>query len=274
MRPDFRPSVLVGDAVRVWIEGEKTMEYRGYAYQVQLEEVSLKFHNSFHQKYVWQLCSVKFTVNRLPLRRMHQAISKPYFPAIFLKIGESQQLMPLLFPSDQIETPSEKFNVVPFNRVLNKEQLLSVESILSHSSQSPYIIFGPPGTGKTNTVVEAILQTYFLKKDSTILACAPSNSASDLLVERLSKVVTSRREMLRINAPSRDVSSVPKSIEMYCKSGGMNESDVAKFRIVVVTCVSAGLLYLAGCSFSHVFIDECGHACEPEALISLSGLIT
>lgn len=41
----------------------------------------------------------------------------------------------------------------------NEEQKLAVRNIVYRSSgKSPFIVFGPPGTGKTMTIVEAIVQ--------------------------------------------------------------------------------------------------------------------
>ena len=46
-----------------------------------------------------------------------------------------------------------------YDRNLNSEQEQAVQKIVSGSSRpAPYLVFGPPGTGKTVTLVEAIKQ--------------------------------------------------------------------------------------------------------------------
>ena len=66
------------------------------------------------------------------------------------------------------------------------------------------MLFGPPGTGKTVTVVEAIKQVWRTNPDSRIIVSAPSNTAADLLAVRLVKHLGSEnKQLLRLLAPSR-----------------------------------------------------------------------
>jgi len=70
----------------------------------------------------------------------------------------------------------------PFtNQWLNESQQTAVSHILS--SLDVAVIHGPPGTGKTTTLVEAIIET--LKTETQVLICAYNNIAVDILAERL-----------------------------------------------------------------------------------------
>ncbi len=64
---------------------------------------------------------------------------------------------------------------------LNPSQQIAVEAILYNPDVA--IIHGPPGTGKTTTLVAAI--KALAQTESTVLVTAPSNTAADLLTERL-----------------------------------------------------------------------------------------
>lgn len=60
------------------------------------------------------------------------------------------------------------------------------------------VIHGPPGTGKTTTLVQAIRLT--LQTEKQVLVCAPTNTAVDLLTEKLSEQGI---KVLRVGHPAR-----------------------------------------------------------------------
>jgi superfamily I DNA and/or RNA helicase len=64
---------------------------------------------------------------------------------------------------------------------LNPSQLFALESCLESNQFA--IIHGPPGTGKTTTLVALIKE--IVKKEKRVLVCAPSNSATDHLASLL-----------------------------------------------------------------------------------------
>ncbi|HEV3413294.1 MAG TPA: AAA domain-containing protein [Puia sp.] len=80
---------------------------------------------------------------------------------------------------------------------LNLSQEAAVNLIMS--AEDLAIIHGPPGTGKTTTLVQAIL-TLLERDDEPILVTAPSNTAVDLLSEKLSDLGLF---VLRIGNPAR-----------------------------------------------------------------------
>jgi superfamily I DNA and/or RNA helicase len=79
---------------------------------------------------------------------------------------------------------------------LNASQQAAVAFALS--AEDLAIIHGPPGTGKTTTVVEFIRQAVL--RGEKVLACAPSNTAVDNLLERL---VAADVRAVRVGHPAR-----------------------------------------------------------------------
>ena len=78
---------------------------------------------------------------------------------------------------------------------LNANQQLAVNKILA--AQDLAIVHGPPGTGKTTTLVQAI---KLMAKNEQLLVVAPSNTAVDLLSEKLALEGVN---VLRIGNPAR-----------------------------------------------------------------------
>ena len=83
-----------------------------------------------------------------------------------------------------------------FTAELNESQQAAIRFALSASDVA--IIHGPPGTGKTTTIVELICQA--IAKGQKVLACAPSNTAVDNLLEKL---VDARQKTVRLGHPAR-----------------------------------------------------------------------
>ncbi|MDX1902952.1 MAG: AAA domain-containing protein [Thermonemataceae bacterium] len=79
---------------------------------------------------------------------------------------------------------------------LNFSQCKALEKI--DKAQDVAIIHGPPGTGKTTTLAEAIIFT--LKTEKQVLLCTASNLALDWLVEKL---VQKNINVVRIGNPTR-----------------------------------------------------------------------
>jgi len=132
------------------------------------------------------------------------------------------------------------------------------------SGPSPFIIFGPPGTGKTVTLVETCLQLLAYKAGSTLLLTAPSNAAADLLCECLAPHVDPASRMLRLIAPSRMKTDVSPTVKRFSHEvmgffACPELTELRKFRVVISTMISASILGGVGLEkghFSHIFVDE------------------
>lgn len=285
-----RPSVVRGDQILVRIKDSKGQpekeEYQGFVHILGLNDVHLKFSPKFHKRYIKGMkVNVRFTFNRTPLKLMHRALEislqmiEERTPVASLNLAVGTHLDPLLKGSEL------DFRFFDGKLQNNKEQEQAVRNIVAGTSRPvPYLVFGPPGTGKTVTIVEAIKQVLKLFPKSCVLACAPSNSAADLLLQRVMEhTVIPRSKAIRLNAFGRSLLSLPKDIKDVCclTSGGdfffPCKEEIMDKRLVVCTLITAGRLVSAEVPnhhFTHVFIDEAGHSLQPECLVPLAGIFS
>lgn len=91
---------------------------------------------------------------------------------------------------------SERIHTAAISK-LNEVQQLAVNKILN--AQDLAIVHGPPGTGKTTTLVEAV-KALIQAGEKQILIVAPSNTAVDLLS---TKIAAEGLNVLRIGNPAR-----------------------------------------------------------------------
>jgi predicted DNA helicase len=115
--------------------------------------------------------------------------------AIF-SLKEDQTLTSLLLNNRQPYKKTGQPEIKFVQQQLNAHQKSAVTGSLL--SEEIFLIHGPPGTGKTTTLVEAIIQ--HARKGYKVLATADSNTAVDNMVEKLLALKTS---VLRIGNPAR-----------------------------------------------------------------------
>uniref|UniRef100_UPI00398EC233 putative helicase MOV-10 isoform X2 n=1 Tax=Pristiophorus japonicus TaxID=55135 RepID=UPI00398EC233 len=276
-----RPSVLRGDHLLVSKSDDVAQpitRYKGYVHAVELERVKLGFSRKLVDNFISNMkFNVSFTFNRFPLQMQHRAAH----------LAKATNLTDVLFPTFSYGKCIHPLagQLILYDRSLenNPEQAKAVSCIVAGISRpAPYLVFGPPGTGKTVTIVESIKQVLRCIPTAHILACAPSNSATDLLCQRIKKHVD-KRHIYRLNARSRTWDTIPAEVQ---ECSNWNETEgcfefpsketLKDYRVICATLVTAGRLASANFPsghFSHVFIDEAGHAVEPESIIAIAGLL-
>jgi superfamily I DNA and/or RNA helicase len=109
--------------------------------------------------------------------------------------GRLAQLRDILMGQREPDFSQADFDI-DYETELNESQREAVEFALA--AEDIAIIHGPPGTGKTTTVVELIVQA--VKRGDVVFACAPSNTAVDNLLEKL---IDHRQNVVRLGHPAR-----------------------------------------------------------------------
>jgi len=180
---------------------------------------------------------------------------------------------------------------------LNASQQDAVQRVVE--AEETAIVHGPPGTGKTTTLVEAVIET--LRRETQVMVCAPSNAAVDWISEQLSRRGVA---VLRVGNPLRITTEMldctyerryaahPDYSELWGirkllreSRGGRSDQQQARLaklrgrateleirinadlfdqaRVVSCTLIGSANRVLDHRRFSTLFIDEAAQALEP-----------
>ena len=172
----------------------------------------------------------------------------------------------MLFPEEtdgyyQKTLNKTTMNLDLYDGLLNYEQKRAVNTVLNETyGPVPFIISGPPGTGKTKTIVELALQLLSKNKAAHLLVCAPSDPAADTLIQRLSRHLKPS-SLLRITAPSRSFPEVPNAVLPFCfVDDGMFSlppfEELLRCKVVVTTCRDVETLLRARLSNNDLYALE------------------
>ncbi len=242
---------------------------------------------------------VQLYLDEYTYRQMFAALDQ----VINARTGRLAELRDIIHTS----APASRFTFAPVRFPwLNPSQEQAVNDVLW--AKDVAVVHGPPGTGKTTTLVEAIYET--LRRENQVLVCAQSNMAVDWISEKLADRGVS---VLRIGNPTRVTDRMlsntyerrfeahPRYTDLWTlrreirrlydnrKSGGeafhqkisrlrdrcaelemtINADLFDDTRVVACTLTGSAHHLLVGHHFGTLFIDEAAQALEASCWIAI-----
>jgi superfamily I DNA and/or RNA helicase len=185
------PVILSDEGARP-SNGDPAEGWRGVVSQVHKETIQVAFSQEPEPDEDARTFRLDRSFDEISRQRQRQALEKVRSAAANTRLACLRDILlgldaPIYCPAGETEILDES---------LNTPQREAVRFALSAADLA--ILHGPPGTGKTTTLVELIRQ--IVRSGQTVLACAPSNMAVDNLLERL---LACGENAIRLGHPAR-----------------------------------------------------------------------
>lgn len=305
---ETRPSLMLHDTVICKLSKKKA--YYGAIVELRSDEVVVEMNAEFQKDLHYD---VSFHYSRNTFIHQHEGVERitasHRFECLFPRsvVLKTHPVAPILdveiCANDRLAIGGTGYGkrwVQLTRNDLDASQRRVIRNILRGELRAlPYLIRGPPGTGKTTTLVEIMLQLMTHDVDARVIVCTQSNSAADLILRKLVQSDKLRKdELVRvIGSFIYSQNLTPPHLLPYCaKFGGevketasgaevdkekelpkirtlFNYKDLQNYRIIVTTTGIVPSLVDYGIpsnQFTHLFVDEAGQCLETEILNSLT----
>uniref|UniRef100_A0A7E4UL57 RNA helicase n=1 Tax=Panagrellus redivivus TaxID=6233 RepID=A0A7E4UL57_PANRE len=183
-------------------------------------------------------------------------------------VKEHSSILQKLAYGEQIVTESEPETFddgleFPFDT----DQKLALKQMTS-AATTTFVLIGPPGTGKTTIIIQAIAR--LVEKGKRILVATSSNIAADAFTNRFLERCNDNDCVFRLMKATRDFSKTDDKMKVISGFENCNgeweyrpPDSVDRYSVVITTLgMSYKLRTMCEKEFSHIFIDEAGEASE------------
>lgn len=162
-----------------------------------------------------RVCIVKLA-NSVTYKRMVSSMNKlSEIGENKINTGISSKIVDALLGKLPNSLSSSKKKISFFDPNLNESQQQAIKFAINESPIT--IIHGPPGTGKTYTLIELIKQLSF-NHNERVLVCGPSNISVDTILERLSPVFTEEASTSN-NSKKKKAAKVGSNVDKLIRIG-------------------------------------------------------
>ncbi|ENN95804.1 DNA helicase [Methanocaldococcus villosus KIN24-T80] len=191
-KKEFKTEISPGDVVLVSKDDPLKSDLYANVIYVGKNFIDVAFDIDVPKWVFKERVRIDLFINDITFKRMKEAL---------LKIAkEKPKLLYIILGIEKPEKPfREDINIEFYDKSLNESQRYAVK--MAVLNKDLYLIHGPPGTGKTRTLTEVIVQEVRFNKHK-VLATADSNIAADNILEYLLKKYPDLN-VVRVGHPTR-----------------------------------------------------------------------